>query len=290
MLPADERLGAEEPSVAELDHRLVAQEQLVALERSVQPGLDLERGGGGGAQRVVEDLVAVPAPVLGSVGGGVGAAEHVGRHRVHLGDRDADARRHEHGTALHGERIGEHVRDPPCDHLRVLGMLEVGAHDHEFVAAGAPGHVRLAEHAVESPGEVHQELVAREVAHGVVDELEPVEVDEQHCGVGARALGAREGRLEVVEEEVPVRQPGERVVGGIVREPFLELLAVGQVHEHAVEPARCTAVVEDRLAALLDPAPPAVAMLDLVLDAIRAPVHDRVPGSPRRRVRVARGR
>ena len=58
-------------------------------------------------------------------------------------------------------------------------------------------------------GHPHQQLVADGVAPGVVDDLELVEVDEEH----GRAAGlAGQGVLETVEEQGPVGQPGEVVV------------------------------------------------------------------------------
>ena len=156
----------------------------------------------------------------------------------------------------------------PAMRLGLRRGLQVGADDHELVAAGASRHVAVAEHAVEPAGEVHEELVAGGVAHRVVHELEAVEVQEQHRGVRAGPLGAGEGRLEVVDEQGAVRQARERVVGRVVGELLLERLAHGEVHHHAVEPPRLPVVVADRLTTFLDPAPTAVAVQDLVLDEV----------------------
>ncbi len=64
----------------------------------------------------------------------------------------------------------------------------------------------------------------------VVDELEAVEVeveDGEHPALVA--LRARDGELEVIHEERAVRQPGERVVEGVVVELLLGDAAVGDV-------------------------------------------------------------
>ena len=50
----------------------------------------------------------------------------------------------------------------------------------------------------------------------VVHGLEPVEVAEEHPGLVARALGAGDRMSQPVEQQRPVRQPGERVVEGLV--------------------------------------------------------------------------
>ena len=68
-----------------------------------------------------------------------------------------------------------------------------------------------------------QELVAGVVAEGVVDVLEPVEIQEQQRRERPVALGARQRKLETVAEEEPVRQPGERVVRRLVSDLLLRV-------------------------------------------------------------------
>ena len=73
---------------------------------------------------------------------------------------------------------------------------------------------------------VAQQPVARVVAERVVDDLEVVEVqehDDRHLGAGrADPLADR------FEEQRPVRQPGQRVVVGLVAELLLEARQLGQ--------------------------------------------------------------
>jgi DNA helicase TIP49 (TBP-interacting protein) len=67
------------------------------------------------------------------------------------------------------------------------------------------------------------------VAEAVVDGLEPVEVEEQNGRLERRARVAVQGVLDTVDEQRPVRQVGEAVVERLVRERFLDRLAVGDV-------------------------------------------------------------
>ena len=69
----------------------------------------------------------------------------------------------------------------------------------------------------QAPADVDEQLVAGAVAEAVVDDLEAVEVEEQH-GDARPALGARQGLREPVDEERPVGQAGERVVEGLAGE------------------------------------------------------------------------
>ena len=59
----------------------------------------------------------------------------------------------------------------------VLRLADVVQQHHELVAADAADGVRLAHAAADARGDFLQQLVADGVAEGVVDLLEPVEVD-----------------------------------------------------------------------------------------------------------------
>ena len=150
-------------------------------------------------------------------------------------------------------------RDAVRELLGVDRRFHVGAHDDELVAAGAGREVRGAQHALEPLGERDEQVVAGRVAERVVDELEPVEVEEQDRDVRVRPGRAPQRPVERLEQERPVGETGERVVRGVVGQPVLELLAVGDVEHHAVEPERLAVVVVGGLTLLDDPADAAVA-------------------------------
>jgi predicted nicotinamide N-methyase len=71
------------------------------------------------------------------------------------------------------------------------------------------------------------------VPEGVVDQLEAVEVDEEHGQVGAPLHGHQELALELVVEQRAVAQAGQRVVVGQPVQLGLGRLAVGDVGERA---------------------------------------------------------
>ena len=72
--------------------------------------------------------------------------------------------------------------------------LDVLEQDRELVAAQARDEVRRAQHRLQAPREVHQQLVARLVAERVVHHLEAVEVEVHHREALLRvALHARDG-------------------------------------------------------------------------------------------------
>ena len=83
-------------------------------------------------------------------------------------------------TAATRSQSGGHLVDP----------VDLADH-HELVAAEA-GHGVGGAHALSQPvGGLHQQLVAGAVAEAVVDDLEVVEVEEEHDDLGAAARSRR---------------------------------------------------------------------------------------------------
>ena len=106
-------------------------------------------------------------------------------------------------------------------------LLGAGLHDGELVASQPHDQVVLADAALQPPGDGAEQRVPGGVAEGVVDRLEPVEIDaEQRHGRIGRVPG------EAFLEHAPVGQPGERVV---VAEPgFLGFRLPGDGGGHDV--------------------------------------------------------
>ena len=71
------------------------------------------------------------------------------------------------------------------------------------------------------------------VAQAVIDELEAVEIDEGDRDLGAVALRGENRLLQAVVEQRPVGQPGQRVVVGLLLDPGLVQLALGDVLDRA---------------------------------------------------------
>ena len=82
-----------------------------------------------------------------------------------------------------------------------------------------------------------QQRVAGVVAQGVVDGLEPVQVEVAHPDAAVRTA-RRECRRQAFEEQGPVGQPGERVVQGLVAQTGLQAVPLGDVLDHRHHVAR----------------------------------------------------
>jgi len=137
-----------------------------------------------------------------------------GRSRVRR-ERDAHAR-----PQLQPARIGprELLGDPLAEVLGCLDVADVLGEDRELVTAVARDRVGRPHQCAQAGARFHEHVVARLVPVHVVHLLEPVEVDEEHGDGDGAPTRAGECLLEAVVEEVPVRQPGQRVVEGTMGE------------------------------------------------------------------------
>jgi hypothetical protein len=122
-----------------------------------------------------------------------------------------------------------------------LGVRAPVQHQGELVTAETGAQVALAQTAAQAIGHGDEELITDEVTQRVVDQLEAIQVQEQHRGVGPVAIGAGKPVLKAVQQLGAVAQPGERigeraqcaVVGTGDGERHLDVLPVGR-HRPAV--------------------------------------------------------
>ncbi len=106
------------------------------------------------------------------------------------------------------------LADPPLG----VGQAAAGEQHGELVPAQAGHQIGLAHRVLQQGGDAAEQLVAGEVAAGVVDHLELVEVHvAERVGVGERA-GLLEGAQQVAVEGLAVEQAGQLVVGRLMGE------------------------------------------------------------------------
>ena len=261
VVPAHERLDRRDPAAGQVDGRLVVDHELVALERLLELGLQLEALERGEVHVRLEELVAALAAALGDVHGHVRVAQQLlGSLAGSAGARgDADARVHEGALPVDLERRAQRL-DHAVGHAgRLGGVGHVLEQDRELVAAESRGGVAAAQAVVDALGDRHEQVIAGGVAEAVVDRLEVVHVEEEHGDPARLAHPAGKRVLDAIREQRTVGKARERVVEGAVGELILELLAVAHVaggEEHAAH----VRVVREVLANRLDVAPRAVGM------------------------------
>jgi hypothetical protein len=118
-----------------------------------------------------------------------------------LGHGDADADRQDDLSVAGHDWLPERLQDP-LGRGRGLGRAGHLVEQHgELIATEARHRVTLSDNADQPGGDRAQDVVTDPVAEAVVDELEPVDVEEQHRlhRAGVPAPGA--GVLESVEEQ-----------------------------------------------------------------------------------------
>ena len=213
MLPAQQRLGADDAPARQIDDRLVVQHELLAFQRA--PQLRLHRQALGHARRHGRgvELVAVSSALLGVVHGGIGGLDQgIGLALVERIERNADRGGDVKLAFVHLERLAQHVQHLLRHHDRLIGMGQVLENDRELVTAQACHGIDLARATTEASGDVLEQAVAQRVSEAVVDGLESVQVEEQQCHQVFLPVGAVDGLLQAVAEQRAVGQVGQRVV------------------------------------------------------------------------------
>ena len=220
-VPAGERLERDERPPLEVDDRLVVDAELAALDRPLDgEGELLPLADPRVHLRLVRDEAALPGP-LRVVHGDVRVPQQLFRHGDVLATQcDADAGVDRDVALVDDERLLDRLHQAVGDVLRLLGGGAAEEH-RELVAAEASREVDRPDARLDAPGDGDQELVADVVAEAVVDRLEVVEVEEEHCR--ATDVAVVERAADPLREEHPVRQSRERVVVGLVPELVLQL-------------------------------------------------------------------
>ena len=195
-----------------VDDRLVVHAELFVGDRVAKRVVEVGAAGDPLLHRLVEELVAAPTVGLGAIQRDVGFLEHrlgglaaVDAH--HDPDAGADARL----TAAARKGLLERADDPRGDRVD-LGERDLLAQDDELVAAEPSHGVDTADQAGDALRGRDEQLVARPVAHRVVDLLEAVEIDEQHRELMSGPARACERLIHPVVQLHSVRQTGQRIV------------------------------------------------------------------------------
>ena len=222
MVPAQQRLESADAPVSQGNNRLVVQLELVPLDRVAEVGLDEQALLGRHPHRGVEDLKARFAKLLGPVHRGVGVSKYVRGLLIPLGAQgDADADRDGDFAAVEVERLVRGGEEPVGDRLEIVRILDA-VEQHRELVAPEPGEGAVTpetSHRVARPQgalqpfrQRHQQFVAGAVAQAVVDDLEAIDIDEEHRELRrCRRAIALNQRLEAIEKQQTIRETRQRV-------------------------------------------------------------------------------
>ncbi|MDQ3465690.1 MAG: hypothetical protein M3500_13590 [Actinomycetota bacterium] len=225
---SEQPLGSQHLPVADPHDRLVQQVHVLPRERQPQRALDTEPAQGPSLQFAVEELVPIPATVLGPVQGEVGLVHQILDGLVGSGgDRDPHAHREQQALLVAGhrpadlERLAQHDDEALGELVYVLGARQTLSQYDELVAAVAGDAVRRAagRHQALRRGDEH--LVPHPVAQRVIDPFEVIQVDKQHGDSSRGAFQSEQGATHAVGEHCAVRRTGQRIGLRLTRERVL---------------------------------------------------------------------
>ena len=227
--PPHQRLTTGVGPVAEVDDGLAEQLQVSRRQGGDELALDLGALLRAGAQITRRDLRPGPAALLGPVHRRVRRRQQllrVGGGATGGGDPDAGRHRDRHPVQLGG--LSGRLRQPP-GHPPGLAARGARQHRDELVPAHPGQVVTGTQHRPQPLRRGAEQRVACPVAEGVVDGLEPVQVQVQHGDVAAVGAGAVHLPAQLGQQQRAVQQPGQRVVGRLVEQGDLAELACGDV-------------------------------------------------------------
>ena len=107
------------------------------------------------------------------------------------------------------------------DRLDVAAFGGVFEDHDEFVAAEPRHDVACAQALAQPAGDFHQQGVAGFMAERIVDDLEAVEIDEQHRKLPLVAPRRLDGEMQQLVEHLAIGQPGQAVVRREIFDPLV---------------------------------------------------------------------
>src|SRR3954453_8610954 len=182
MAPADQRFQADDVVAFEIDLTLIPDLKLPFVEACGNGKLELPAAAIVALKRFVEHRDRAGRLALGMVERDVGERRQVRKLGISgTAHGKADAGTRHDLLVVKSDRLGNRIQQVARKSLRGLLVADLGSNDDEFIAAEPSYPILRFDRTTKALGNVHQELVARVMAKGVVDALEVVEIDEAEC-------------------------------------------------------------------------------------------------------------
>jgi hypothetical protein len=221
MLPAQQRLGADDAAAGEVELGLIVEDEALLLEGRAQAVLDRHAPLDGRVHVVGEELESVAAAVLGVEQRGIRLLDELlGVPRIAGEGRDSDAAAQRRRLAAELDRLAERGQQLARHGRGVELVREVRQQNRELVAAQSCGSVRFAQAGVQAPRDAPKQPIADRTAERIVDRFEPVDVQGQDGVLVAPAASGRDRLAQAIQEERAVGEAGEWIVGGEVTGTF----------------------------------------------------------------------
>lgn len=122
----------------------------------------------------------------------------------------------ERGEVTDGKRFVQRRDDSASDEFGVLAGRGALSDDPELVASDPGNGVHFADGCDETVRYGSEQLIANLVPMGIVDNLESVEVDEEHGDATPAPASDRQGLRHSIFEESGIGELGDRIVQSLV--------------------------------------------------------------------------
>ena len=193
----------------------------------------------------LEKAICAAAVELGPVHGQVRILQQLIRvGPIVRGQGDADAGVGDELVTAGFVRLPDRVADSIHQVDDVQWLRHGAVNDREFVAAQPRNDIRLSETTAQASGHGFQQLIADRMAERVVDALEMIEIEIQQRQVLA-LMNPLERLLELLAEQHPIGQVGQRIVVRQVRDALIRTFALRHVLDHAEQILRLPASIAD---------------------------------------------
>ncbi len=223
-------LGRDGLAGSEVDDGLITHPQPVLVDGSAQHPLGPQPIDGPGAQVLVEDLGPIAASILGPVEGEIRLLQQtLGAVPGVASDGDPHAGRANELLVADHERGPPGLDDPLAQQHRFLGPRQILDDDGELVAAPSGQGVLRPQEGTQALGHLHQHGVADQVPDGIVDQLEPIEIEKEHCHEGVPAIEATQRVPQPIHEHRAIGDTGQWIGRSLVLEVEFGLPAITDV-------------------------------------------------------------
>ena len=132
------------------------------------------------------------------------------------------------------DRLAQRIQQALRHAVRKISRSRFNEQDVELISARSGHHVAASDAFPESLRNGFEHRVTDGVAQRIVNQLKPIQIDEEQCQCFLGLFGALDRFVESLAELAPVRQAGQWVVKGLVGQLILNLLPVlyliSQVH------------------------------------------------------------
>ena len=126
------------------------------------------------------EVMPSSAAILRGVKRQIGIADQVvGGQPVFGRESNPDRGPDDNPVAVNRIGFGQGIDNPACQHSKILAAAPTEEHELELVAAQTPDSAIFPSRAFKAPGNLGQQIVARKMAHGIVDLLKPVQIEQK---------------------------------------------------------------------------------------------------------------